>query len=188
MDFTTAAGHNKVSGKYVSTVRDHFFMTPKVREYADIVYAVPSADKKKFEIPTSSGSVNGHGFSGSVDVAWDYNAKGDVSENLETDKAYVFKAIVKCEVPASSASGTHRKSGGVPHKLVVETPVFAVYPSDISDVNPVTAVSDVNGEKAVAGVRYYNLQGMEHNQPWEGINIVVTTYSDGSRTTRKAIR
>ena len=52
----------------------------------------------------------------------------------------------------------------------------------------VTAITTVEGEKTVNSVRYYNVAGMESDIPFKGMNIVVKTYSDGSRTTEKMIR
>jgi len=52
----------------------------------------------------------------------------------------------------------------------------------------VTAITTVEGEKAVNSVRYYNVAGMESNVPFKGMNIVVKTYSDGSHTTEKIVK
>lgn len=49
----------------------------------------------------------------------------------------------------------------------------------------VTAITTVEGEKTENSVRYYNVAGMESDVPFKGMNIVVKTYSDGSRTTEK---
>ena len=49
----------------------------------------------------------------------------------------------------------------------------------------VTAITTVEGEKTVNSVRYYNVAGIESDVPFKGMNIVVKTYSDGSRTTEK---
>jgi hypothetical protein len=37
-------------------------------------------------------------------------------------------------------------------------------------------------------VRYYNLMGVESEKPFEGINIVVTRYADGSVSSSKIMR
>lgn len=50
-----------------------------------------------------------------------------------------------------------------------------------------TAVSDING-KTVAGVKYVNLAGIESNKPFDGVNIVVTTYADGTKSAVKVIK
>lgn len=52
----------------------------------------------------------------------------------------------------------------------------------------VTAITTVEGEKTVNSVRYYNVAGMESDVPFKGMNIVVKTYSDGSRTTEKIVK
>ena len=39
----------------------------------------------------------------------------------------------------------------------------------------------------VAGVTYYNAAGMSSNKPFEGLNIVVTRYTDGKVNSTKAV-
>ena len=58
---------------------------------------------------------------------------------------------------------------------------------DVVIKNP-TAVGEVNVNKTVANVTYYNLAGQQSAQPVDGVNIVVTTYTDGSTTTAKVIK
>lgn len=51
-----------------------------------------------------------------------------------------------------------------------------------------TAVNDITASKAVAGTSYYNLQGQPLSEMQQGVNIVVTTYTDGTRLTSKVMR
>ena len=64
-------------------------------------------------------------------------------------------------------------------------------PSDVEDydfeITPRTAVNELNGGKAVAGVRYFNAIGQEMAQP-NGMTIVVTTYTDGTTTAVKVMK
>ena len=54
--------------------------------------------------------------------------------------------------------------------------------------DPVTVgVNDINS-KAVAGVKYYNLAGVESNKPFDGVNVMVTTYTDGTKAAAKVIK
>ena len=53
--------------------------------------------------------------------------------------------------------------------------------------NP-TALNEMNTGKAVVNVKYFNLAGQQMTELTDGVNLVVTTYSDGTRTTRKVIR
>ena len=55
------------------------------------------------------------------------------------------------------------------------------------EITPRTAVNELNGEKAIAGVRYFNAAGQEMAQP-EGMTIVVTTYSDGTTVATKVVK
>ena len=51
-----------------------------------------------------------------------------------------------------------------------------------------TTVKEVATTREVVAVHYYNLMGVQSSKPFDGINIVVTTYSDGSRTSKKILR
>jgi len=76
-------------------------------------------------------------------------------------------------------------------KLIVFPIRGAATGSNGSDIGNVTAVEEVNAtptSKDIVSVRYYNLMGMESKSPFEGVNIVVTTYSDGTRTSSKVMR
>ena len=53
--------------------------------------------------------------------------------------------------------------------------------------NP-AAITTIAGEQQEAGVRYYNLAGVESAEPQPGVNIRVTTYTDGTRKSEKIIR
>ena len=52
----------------------------------------------------------------------------------------------------------------------------------------VTAVKEIAYHGEVVGQTYYNIQGMESDQPFDGVNIVVTRYSDGATSISKVIR
>ena len=50
------------------------------------------------------------------------------------------------------------------------------------------AITTVDGSKQPQGVCYYNLAGVESAEPQQGVNIRVTTYTDGSRTSEKVLK
>lgn len=69
----------------------------------------------------------------------------------------------------------------------VDDPIsLAVAPKLKYNVN--TAISTVSTNKQVTGVTYYNVAGVASVTPFDGINIVVTRYSDGSQTATKILR
>lgn len=70
---------------------------------------------------------------------------------------------------------------------------YVVYPLQINKVTTeengvITAIDNLQAGKTVTRVVYYNLMGVESDVPHPGINIVVTRYSDGSRSVEKVIR
>lgn len=58
----------------------------------------------------------------------------------------------------------------------------------VRDEHIATGVEDVNAEKTVAGVIYYNLLGAASDRPFEGVNVVVTTYTDGTKSSKKILK
>jgi len=55
-------------------------------------------------------------------------------------------------------------------------------------VNSATRVNELNGAKTVARVDYLNLAGQQIDRPGSGVTLVVTTYTDGTRSTTKVIK
>ncbi|MCF0187587.1 MAG: leucine-rich repeat domain-containing protein [Bacteroidaceae bacterium] len=55
-------------------------------------------------------------------------------------------------------------------------------------MDPVLGVEEPSAGKTVSQVRYVNVSGIESAEPHQGLNIVVTTYSDGSTSTAKVLR
>ncbi len=49
-------------------------------------------------------------------------------------------------------------------------------------------VVETVGEKSIKSVTYYNVAGMESNEPFEGVNIKVVNYNDGTNNTSKVIK
>lgn len=52
----------------------------------------------------------------------------------------------------------------------------------------VTAIESVASSKDITGVKYVNLAGVESDTPFQGINIEVKTYTDGTRSATKVLR
>ena len=51
-----------------------------------------------------------------------------------------------------------------------------------------TGIEDMKADKAVAAVKYVNLAGMTSDKPFQGMNVVVTTYTDGTTATAKVMK
>ena len=92
-------------------------------------------------------------------------------------------------IPRSAAALSYYLTMSVfPLIICLYTLLGSSQDSDGNDVGNVTVVREVVTPRTVVGVRYYNLMGVESEQPFDGLNIVVTTYSDGSRTSKKVLR
>jgi hypothetical protein len=51
-----------------------------------------------------------------------------------------------------------------------------------------TAVSEITYLGEIVSQTYYNVQGMESDKPFDGVNIVVTRFSDGTTSVSKVVR
>jgi len=78
------------------------------------------------------------------------------------------------------------------YKSASETVTYAVGEDSWAKlyiVNPnSTGVYEVPNMAAISSVKYYNLNGVESTQPMDGVNIRVTTYTDGTRHAVKALK
>ncbi|MBQ4138770.1 MAG: DUF4465 domain-containing protein, partial [Muribaculaceae bacterium] len=70
----------------------------------------------------------------------------------------------------------------------INTPTYFVMDKLTVSTTTPTAVNDVNSTKQVAGVKYVNLAGVQANEPFDGVNIVVTSYTDGTQSTAKILK
>lgn len=56
------------------------------------------------------------------------------------------------------------------------------------NVNPATDVNGINAGKEVQSVQYVNAMGQVSDRPFDGVNIIVTRYTNGTVTTTKELR
>ncbi len=149
----------------------YFFMTPKVQEVCEITYAY--WDATNFIVPTTSG------FAGSLSLDWTYNEAGNVTSQLNADNVYRFKTVVQrtgatTSLPALKAEGENYKVA--PLNLTSDSK------ADIP-----TAIGTVKAGVDVVDVYYVNSIGVMSKTPFHGVNVVVTRYSDGSRSSVKKV-
>ena len=139
-----------------------FFSTPKAQEYAQILWAV--WDGEKFNMTTDN-DYNYYGFKGSFTINPELNSYP--TSGLTSGDTYNFKAIIR--------------------KNISKAGPYEVYPTDLNPEVP-TAINGVVVNGLVKSVKYVNVAGMVSDVPFQGINIVVTEYTDGTRTTTKMLR
>ena len=179
-------GKSSVKGNTPAyTNSSYYFAIPKANEYANVVWAVYNSNDGAFYLPTPQGSANAQEFKAAFKV--DYSLNSVDNPELTDGAVYSFEALVKEEAVAT----TDAKSA--PRKVAYDSTVtpstkFVVYPLDLDANKVATGVNDVNSAKEVKGVSYFNMMGVESAQPFDGVNIMVTTYTDGTQSAAKVLR
>ena len=186
---------------------NYFMMDAKPHEFCKVVWAYyDNSNGNYFVIPAREGNVvNGHGFTGSFmanmslcedyQVYYDFNQirtwfldSNDESYNGQ-QTLYGFDAIIRKNPNANNSNGAPRRIQPGTGDFE-QTPAYIVYPLNAggNSNDNVVSVKEVLGNKAIESVHYYNMMGMEGKTPFEGINIVVTRYTDGSTSTTKVMK
>jgi len=63
----------------------------------------------------------------------------------------------------------------------------ATQTASIEDM-PETSIESINVNKRVTSIKYVNVAGMESTTPFDGVNIVVTNYDDGTKSIYKTVK
>ncbi len=176
----------------------YFMMDPKPHEFCKVVWAYYGGSGNYFIAPQREGDeINGHDFKGSflanmslcedIDVVYDEVAPY-FSNSTDAGLLYGFNAIIR-KTEANQANGA-------PHRILPSdsgteaNPAYVVYPLNASSTSSdnVVDVKELLGGKTIESIHYYNTMGMEGKTPFEGINIVVTRFTDGSTSTYKVMK
>lgn len=173
VNFMVAAGSNKIKA---DDGKEYFFMNPKRGEYVTVVDAVYKGGK--FYVPAKEGSVNHYGFNGAVAIDDTYQV---IPTGLEEGKFYSFDAIV---LGIDEKAATDKVAANDNSEV---STLYKVAPLNLTN-KTVTGVDDVTTAKTVVGITYYNLAGVASAKPFDGVNIVVTRYADGSTKATKELR
>ncbi len=176
------------------TTTYYYFLNPKIQEYAIITYAMWDKDKQIMVIPDNNP------FNGAACIGrWDLNEFDNQLENLDAafdasetcDNQYEFHIIVQRTSKAYGTPHSSARLATVPSLNTTQTAsdVLRTQPLDLKASSPLpTAINGVISNAQVVGVEYVNLAGMRSSKPWQGVNIIVTRYSDGSTTTTKVVK
>lgn len=151
--------------------KGYFFASPAANEVANIIWAQYAGNNTFIAPPSST-------FDGGFTA--DFSLYNGPVPTLTQGHVYGFLALI--EKTATTASGISPKA--------TMTSGYIVYPlEEMKDwSNTVTGVTTVQATSNVVSVKYYNAMGVESSVPFKGVNIVVTTYDNGTRTTSKMIR
>lgn len=178
-------GESSVKGTNQAYTSSYYFATPKANEYANVVWAVYNDTDGAFYLPVHQGSANAQEFKAAFKV--DYSLNSVATPELVNGDMYSFEALVKeVAVATTDAKSAPRKTAY--DSTVAPSTKFVVYPLDLDANKVATGVNDVNSAKEVKGVSYFNMMGVESVQPFDGVNIMVTTYTDGTSSAAKVLR
>lgn len=119
------------------------------------------------------------GFSGIVEGS----RKAASASDLDSEKTYG-----KIVVLTPTAEDTEGAYGSVTYKYNNGISESEFYLDWSAAASLVTGVDDVNAEKTVDKVVYVNAMGQESAEPFSGVNIVVTHYTDGSTSSAKILK
>ena len=114
--------------------------------------------------------------------AW-YKVESDISFAGICEMGANFDGVVTVEIYLVNGDVTSVNELSNSNYYITKVSHTIVQDPDIS-----TGVEDVDAEKTVAGVTYYNLLGVSSDRPFEGVNVVVTTYTDGTKSSKKIVK
>ena len=125
---------------------------------------------------------------------WDKNKENAIFASLESliqgegenmmingdDLSIIVRFYYIVEGFDASAPGTSRGEGADPAGYGVE--------GEGRTPSPWTAVSEIGYNSMIESVTYVNALGMQSDKPFDGVNIVITRYSNGTVSTTKVVR
>ncbi|MBR5117157.1 MAG: hypothetical protein IK100_11465 [Muribaculaceae bacterium] len=186
-------GNLMIGGNVGPTVNNktYYFLNPKIQEYAIITYCMWDDANQIMVTP------NNTPFSGAACIGrWDLNQHDNQLSYLDAAAAssetcnnqYEFHIIVQ-RTDKSYGSPTTSKDAPSLKPNQAASEVIRTQPLDLRASSPLpTAISIVGTQAQVVDVEYVNVAGMRSSKPFNGVNIVVTRYSDGSTTTTKIVK
>jgi|GEM_PF-3627450 len=187
------------------TDKEFFFMDPKICEVAHLQWMMWNGST--FVLPTSDAQglnkgvvVNGYALE-APDLAlnWSLNDNGDGNfgmptdadgnTTLQTNYCYEFMAVNRAYVEADVEDPDWSPRRSAPRRASgVES--FVVSPLNVTASSKPTSLDDVLDQlgREPIDVTYYNIAGQASTEPYDGFNIVVKRYSDGTTTSTKVIK
>ena len=191
-NLTLKAGDTGPAVTKDGTTTYYYFLNPKIQEYAIITYAMWDKPNQIMVIP------NNTPFSGAACIGrWDLNEFDNQLTALDAaydapetgDNQYEFHIIVQ---RTGKSYGTPINSSKAAPSLKpnqTASDVIRTQPLDLQASSPLpTAINGVISNAQPVSVEYVNIAGMSSSKPWQGVNIIVTRYSNGTTTTTKMVK
>lgn len=126
-------------------------------------------------------TIGGDWTQGSVRDPWSFGLPASVTESQVTFKIRFYYKKVVTDAQAQQNGGNGAKLGNE-----AEEYFMAETEGDANEM--IVGINEFMNGIVPVDVTYVNPQGMQSSRPFDGVNIVVTRYSDGSTRTTKIIR
>ena len=161
--------------------QEYFFVAPQLQEYAKLEDCVYNGGAMWMPVQIKSERQNMNGFNGGINVVINSNYwNGTLQEN----ERYKLTGIIRHR---AAASGSAPRRIGSPYIAGENTDYeFVVITAEL-DNTVITGVENVDVERTVQSVSYVDLMGRMSTRPHNGVNVVVTTYTDGTKKTTKVV-
>ena len=118
---------------------------------------------------------------GSERDPWSFGVPADTDPSAVTFKIRFYYKKVVTDAQAQQNGGNGAKIGG-------EAEEYFMAETEGNADDMVVAINELMNGIVPVSVTYVNPQGMQSSRPFDGVNIVVTRYSDGTTRTSKVIR
>lgn len=117
--------------------------------------------------------------SGEAQQPWSFGVPvNESSSNVQFVARFYYKKIVTPGAQVNGLRGTRDN----------DEAAFAIAENSDDGQGIVTGINELADIVYVVSTTYVNAQGMQSDKPFDGLNIVVTRYSDGTTRTTKLVR
>lgn len=135
-----------------------------------------------------------------VQVRLDFSLNPELEITLNEGSRYDMTCVFKLSEPweAEDASYAPRRSYKSAVNRVMKAPSLKAKISDADyytnytimpiSASSITGINDIDVAKQAVKVSYVNMTGTVSDNPFPGMNIVITHYNDGSRTITKTVK
>ncbi len=175
--------------------KEYWFMTPKVMEVATHTWSVWNDNPAGFFVPafndTDFGQViNGAHLKGGYEA--DLTTYNVVNFTPSQGQAYEFLGVVMLQPEETTTPASAPRRAGSNSHDVEDTNLNADYKVAALNLTGgqgqiVTGVNQLQAGREVVSVTYCDVAGRMSQKPFQGLNIIVTRYTDGTTVTRKAL-
>ena len=145
-------------------------------------------DSYHFRIPDNQENSNIDKLAGGFKVDWSLYP-GNYLEDFRKDSTYNFHAIVRYTADHHGVlDGDDNQPSGAPRFEGTEVTegTYLVFPLEGGD-DAMTAIEEVWSDIEPVDVTYVNIMGMTSTMPFDGVNIVLTRYSNGMVKASKVV-